>query len=195
MLNTRKSPEAVLSELGNNLKVATVDLQADLVENANHVAKEMGWDLRNFTMDMKELSFDKKFDHITSICVYEHIPMYDRVEINKKIKKLLKDGGRFSITFDFRNPSKLARISSAKDVDDQFIQSSGLKIRGNKEFSDNNKSYLLHPFHYSGHKWGITQKLRYKKNAIRAGQFDIRDVFKSKKKDEYTFGALFLENK
>ena len=70
-------------------RVTTVDLQRTLVDNANHVAREMGWDLNNCVMDMKQLRFEDRFDHITSICVYEHIPMFDRVEINKKIRELL----------------------------------------------------------------------------------------------------------
>lgn len=176
-------------------EVVTVDLQRELVENANFVAQEMNWNLKNFVMDMRDLNFSEKFDHITSICVYEHIPMYDRVEINKKIKELLNKGGKFSITFDFKNPSKLARISTANDVYEQFVHSSGLKIRGNDDFYDNNKNYLLHPFHYRGHRRTLMQILRYKKKVILEGQFNVWDFFRTKDKNEYTFGALFLENK
>jgi len=51
------------------LEVTTVDLQKNLVENANQVAQQMGWKLNNFVMDMRNLDFDSQFDHITSICV------------------------------------------------------------------------------------------------------------------------------
>jgi len=116
--------------------VTTIDLKKELVDNANFVGKQMGWSLKNYVMDMRELTFDSKFDHITSICVYEHIPIYSRVTINKKIKDLLVEGGKFSITFDYRNPSKSAQISSPKAIYEQFVKASGLKIRGNKDFFD-----------------------------------------------------------
>ena len=44
---------------------------------------------------MKQMRFADRFDHVTSICVYERIPMFDRVEINRNIRDLLEDGGRF----------------------------------------------------------------------------------------------------
>src|SRR5918994_2516106 len=98
------------------LEVTTVELKRSLVDNANSVAQEMGWNLRNYVMDMRDLTFTSQFDHIISICVYEHIPMYDRVEINKNVRDLLVQGGRFSITFDYRNPSRFARINSPQDI-------------------------------------------------------------------------------
>ena len=114
------------------LEVTTVDLQEDLVENANHVAQQTDWKLENYVMDITQAHFDFQFDHITSICVYEHIPLYDRVQINKRIERLLGPGGRFSITFDYRNPSRCARISSPEDVYEQFVKPSGLTTRGNR---------------------------------------------------------------
>ena len=64
------------------LEVSTVDLQQELVDQANDVARRTGWKLENFTMDMRELSFDEPFDHITSICVFEHIPLSGRIDVN-----------------------------------------------------------------------------------------------------------------
>ncbi len=169
------------------LDVTTVDLQEELVDNANHVAEEMGWNLKNHVMDMRHLAFSDSFDHITSICVYEHIPMYDRVEINRNIKKLLVPGGRFSITFDYRNPSMAARINTPSDVYDQFVKPSGLKIRGNEVFVDTGTSYLLHPFYHPAASW--KEKLR----SIKRGDFKAWEFFKAKSSNDYTFGALFLE--
>lgn len=169
------------------LDVTTVDLQKELVDNANLVAKKTGWNLKNFFMDIRDLNFSEEFDHITSICVFEHIPMYDRVKINKKIKSLLKNSGRFSITFDYKNPSKLAMINSKIDINNQFIKPSGLKLRGNKEFYDNGERYLLHPFYYKNKLW------KYKKNAILNNEFSFWEFLKSKNNNDYTFGALFME--
>ena len=140
-------------------------------------------------MDMKELDFDSRFDHITSICVYEHIPMFDRIKINKLIEKLLLPRGRFSITFDYQNPSRFAKIDTPDNVYEQFVMSSGLSVRENQSFFDSGHSYLLHPFHHPGMSW----KNRW--SQIKKGQFRPWEIIKSKKVNEYTFGALFQEKK
>lgn len=171
------------------LNVTTVDLQQKLVDNGNHVGSKMQWELANHKMDMRDLRFDTQFDHITSICVYEHIPMYDRININRRIKELLAPGGRFSITFDYLNPSKFARISSPEDVNAQFVIPSGLSIRGNERFVDNGKRYLLHPFYSPQSVW------YYKPLAVARGHFPIGELLRTKTESDYTFGALFLENR
>jgi len=170
------------------LEVTTVDLQQDLVDNGNRAAAAMGWNLRNYAMDMRKLAFSELFDHIVSVCVYEHIPMYDRVEINARLKEQLKPGGRFSITFDYRNPSKFTRFNTPEDVYEQFIKPSGLNIRGNENFEDSGKSYLLHPFFYSG------DFQHFKEEQVRLGHFDPSELGKVKHENDYTFAALFLEN-
>lgn len=172
------------------LEVITVDIQNNLVENANFVARKMGWNLNNYCMDIRALDFDIEFDHITSICVFEHIPIYDRVYINHEIKKLLKPGGDFSITFDYRNPSKQARICTPNDVYEQFIAPSGLEIRGNKEFCENGKSYLLHPFFYNKQNRFMRE---YKLHEVKSGNFDKSLINVIKNGNDYTFGALFLK--
>lgn len=169
------------------IHVTTVDIRGKLIENANFVAKQMGWPLKNYVMDMRKMSFAEKFDHITSICVYEHIPMYDRVTINQEIKKLLAGRGKFSLTFDYRNPSRLAQIDSPKSVYEQFVKPSGLKTRGNADFFDNGKNYLLNPFYFRKRLWF------YKLCAIARGHFSLSEFHKTKEADDYTFGALFME--
>ncbi len=197
--NNEFSPQHKVLDLGGSsslfsyylaskeVDVTTIDIKKELVDNANFVGKQMGWSLKNYVMDMRQLNFDSKFDHITSICVYEHIPMYERVTVNKKIRDLLVEGGKFSITFDYRNPSKFAQISSAKDVYEQFVKPSGLKIRGNKDFFDNGKNYLLHPFYYKKRLW------KYKIISVVRGQFRPWEILRIKDTNDYTFGALFLE--
>jgi len=169
------------------LDVTTVDLQPELAENGNVTAAKMGWQLKNHTMDMRELNFDSTFDHITSVCVFEHIPMFARVEINKKIKALLKDGGHFSITFDYRNPSQLAKINTAQDVQEQFVVPSGLVVRGNKEFHDEDQNYLLTPFYYKERLY------RYKLSCLRDRHFSPLEFFKTKTENDYTFASLFMK--
>jgi len=171
------------------LEVTAVDLDEDLVRNGNIVAEKMNWDLKNYVMDLRDLDFSSTYDHITSVCVFEHIPMYERIKINKKIKSLLVKGGKFSITFDYRNPCRSAGISSPSDVYTQFIEPSGLQVRGNKQFMDNGKNYLLQPFYYNKRLW------LYKLYRIYKRDFNIRELFDTKYQNDYTFGALFMERK
>ena len=169
------------------LKVTTVDLQEHLVENANHVARQMGWDMSNYTMDMRKLSLDYTFDHITSICVFEHIPLFDRVQINETMKAYLTGGGNFSITFDYRNPAIQAQINTPDDVYNQFVKTSGLALRGNNPFFDNGKHYLCLPKCNEIEIW-ISRIMR------RIFRQDFYS-FRLNGKPTYTFGALFMENK
>ncbi len=169
------------------LDVTTVDLQKNLVENANRVAQQTGWKLANHVMNINDMALESQFDHITSICVYEHIPMYERVEINRTIARLLVPGGRFSITFDYKNPSRFARIDTPLDVHAQFVKPSGLSPRGNQVFLDTGGRYLLHPFYHPR----ASRKAKWQE--IKAGHFPPWDFFKSKQDNDYTFGALFQE--
>jgi hypothetical protein len=170
------------------LDVTTVDLRPELVDAANEVAAATGWKLENRVMDMRELDLTESFDHVTSVCVFEHIPLSGRVEVSAKVRELLKPGGTFSITFDYRNPSRLARIGSQEDVREQFVEPSGLKVRGNERFHDSGENYLLHPY-FHPRAW----RARWKTYYTRTGHFGVRDLFKVKRENDYTFGALFLE--
>lgn len=167
--------------------VTTVDLNKTLVDNGNAVADKMGWKMRNLYMDIRDMDVDGEYDHITSICVYEHIPLKDRISINQRIAEKLKDGGHFSITFDYRNPSRFVNINSPEDVYKQFVEPSSLKVRGNEVFYDHGKNYLLHPFYYKKRLWN------YKWQSIKSGDFKLWEFFKTKTCEDYTFGALFLE--
>lgn len=167
------------------LEVTTVDLQEDLVENANRVGAAMGWSLENVVMDMTKMSFTSPFDHITSICVYEHIPMFERVKINRSIAELLVPDGRFSITFDYRNPSRFAAINSPKDVSEQFVEASGLEPIGNQVFLDTGDRYLLHPFFHPRTQWNARW------GEVRNGHFPAWEMLRTKSRNDYTFGALF----
>jgi hypothetical protein len=169
------------------MDVTTVDLQMDLVQNADHVARELGWDLKNHVMDLSELDLDRDFDQITSICVFEHLPVSDRVAVNSRIRDLLVENGRFSITFDYRNPSRFARIGTPADIKTQFIEPSGLRIRGNRDFFDNGKNFLLYP-HF--HQWRAG---RYWLRISRGLKWPLSFRIGSGGSNDYTFGALFLE--
>ena len=169
------------------LEVTTIDLLAPLVENADRVASRTGWSLTNHVMDMRNITLDGPFDHITSVCVFEHIPVSGRARISSRIRDLLRDGGSFSITFDYLNPSRAARISSPEDLVTQFVEPSGLALRGNRQFLDNGERYLLAPFFHPRawrRGWKLLMLLRR--------EFGPRDLFRVKRSNDYTFGALFM---
>ena len=139
------------------LDVVTVDLNDELIANGEALAAATGWSLRNLRMDMRDLDAAELgggFDHITSVCVFEHIPLAGRIEVGRRIHDLLAQGGAFSITFDYLNPAPLARIGSPTDVEQQFVAPSGLRVRGNREFHDNGLRYLRHPSQHGEYTFG-----------------------------------------
>ncbi len=162
------------------LEVVTVDLNEDLVHNADELAAATGWRLSNQRMDMRQLDGARlggRFDHVTSVCVFEHIPLSGRIEVGHRIRDLLVDGGSFSITFDYANPSHPARIGSPADVHEQFVAPAGLSVRGDPEFQDNGERYLLHPAYHPGAREEGWDRLGPRVSGP----------------GEYTFGALFQE--
>ena len=172
------------------LEVTTVDLSSALVNNAEDVARRTGWMLHNRVMDMRELELDGSFDHATSICVLEHIPVSGRVRLSSQLRSLLRPGGSVSLTFDYLNPSRRARIATPDDVIEQLVAPSGLEPRGNREFHDNGQRYLLSPFHHP-RAWWRGWKLR----RLWSGQFRLWELARTKLRNDYTFGALFLERR
>lgn len=170
------------------LDVVTVDLQEALVANADEVAAATGWRLRNRRMDIRDMDLSERFDHVTSVCVFEHVPISDRVDITAHIRELLVERGSLSLTFDYANPSRLARIDSPADVEEQFVAPSGLRVRGNRPFEDNGLRYLLHPFHHP-----LAREEGWQDLAVERGQFGPAQVDETSRGNQYTFGALFLE--
>ena len=175
------------------LDVTAIDIRNYLVDNGNRVAEATGWKLKNFLMDMRliENLAGRLYDHVTSLCVYEHLAAHDRVSVNQKVKDLLVKGGKFTITFDYQNPDRTANIASPQDIYEQFVAPSSLKLRGNQEFYDHGKRYLLHPFYYKKRLklWFWKMKVSY----ILQDLFPIWEIFRTKNTNDFTFGALFFE--
>jgi 2-polyprenyl-3-methyl-5-hydroxy-6-metoxy-1,4-benzoquinol methylase len=130
------------------IEVTSVDLNQDVVDRGDVIAAETGWPMRSLVMDMRRLSFDERFDHAASVCVFEHLPLTGRVQASRELAEVLNPGGTFSLTFDYVNPSPTAKISSPAAVHAQFVQPSGLRVRGNAEFHDTGERYLLHPAYH-----------------------------------------------
>jgi 2-polyprenyl-3-methyl-5-hydroxy-6-metoxy-1,4-benzoquinol methylase len=171
------------------VKVTAIDLKEDLAEEANKIGKQLKYDYTGVCADVEEylLNNETKYDYITSICVFEHIEINKRKRIVSLIAKRLKDDGRVGFTFDYRNPSKFVQIDTPKDVLDQLSNKDLFEIVGNKDFYDNHIDYLIHPFYRKPIFW------KYKFRSIKKGNFPITELFKTKKNNDYTFGALFLK--
>ena len=170
------------------LEVTAVDLSRRLVFNGKRLARATGWPLRNVRRDISKLTVREPFDHVTSICVYEHVPISGRIRLGAEVGRFLRPGGSYSITFDYLNPSRLAAIDSPNDVEQQFVQPTGLHVRGNRTFLDNGKRYLLHPAHHPR-----AANKNWRKHYVELGHLDQEAAETVSRSDEYTFGALFLE--
>lgn len=173
------------------LNIVAIDKNPELVEDANKIAKQLNLNYKAVTADAEDFvsNCQEKFDLITSICVFEHIELEKRKRIMKNLHKVLQPAGKVALTFDYRNPSKFTNIDTPQDVVDQFACSPDLQIMGNQEFFDNNQNHLVHGFYHK--KFFIAYKLR----SIKKGNFKLREFFKVKHNNDYTFGSIFLERK
>lgn len=82
---------------------------------------------------------------------------------------------------------------SPKNIREQFVEPSGLEIRGNERFVDTGTNHLLHPFYYCA---VFDPDLRaWKREALRAERFPRWHFPLIKVWNDYTFGALFLEKR
>ena len=159
--------------------VTAVDLNDQLVERGDAIARRTGWPLRNLAMDMRRPRLSGPFDHATSVCVLEHLPVSGRIQVGRGIGELLVPGGTFSLTFDYLNPAPTAKISSPAAVHAQFARASGLDLRGNERFHDTGERYLLHPAY---HPDSVERGWARSGPPHAAGD------------GRYTFGALFMQN-
>jgi SAM-dependent methyltransferase len=138
-------------------EVHSVDLNENLVQAGNAIARGMGWKMESHCMNMVSLEFpDEFFDHAYSICVFEHLNSDLRQKALVEIARTLKPGGRLSITFDFRGPGvslvgegpnydRENLIRSREDVERHFLSNGLFELVGNEEFEDNGNSYLVWP--------------------------------------------------
>ena len=177
----------------HGVEVTAVDLNEELVQRGNLIATRTGWPLRNLVMDMRTPQLSGGFDHVTSVCVFEHLPVSGRVQVSRAITDLLAPRGTFSLTFDYLNPAPTALISSPAAVHAQFVRASGLTLRGNQRFHDTGERYLLHPNYHPdsrGRGWpgdggdGAPAGPQARATGARSGHAEGR----------YTFGALFMQN-
>jgi ubiquinone/menaquinone biosynthesis C-methylase UbiE len=145
-----------LASLG--VEVHSIDINETLISNGNKIAKAMGWDMFSYEMNMRKLDFeDESFDHAYSICVFEHLIYELKQSALAEIARILKPNGVLSITFDYRNPAPSIagfgpdtgeenRLSTEDDIKRNFLNNEYFELVGNKNFYDNGKSYLVHPY-------------------------------------------------
>lgn len=123
--------------------VTTVDLQNELVEHTNEVAKRMKWKLGARCMDIAEFDTDQVFDFAISISVLEHMrPQAKQIAI-AKMAKHLKPGGAIGISFDFGQIERFESnfsgevylpIKSIEEIQEYIVQPSGCHVIGSNRF-------------------------------------------------------------
>ena len=166
-----------LASLG--LEVHSIDINPNLIKNAQELASVMNWNMRVYSMDIEKTTFeDMSFDHAFSICVFEHLDFYTKQKAMIEIHRCLRPSGQLCLTFDYLNPAPFVfgynhfdtRPRNALDSPERLKKTmcaNGLfELTGNQEFSDNGKRYLEPP----------------------------QDAA-LKHPNEYTFGSLFLKKK
>ena len=169
--------------------VVAIDLNDALVAHTDRIAQAMNWRLAARRMDMQDLDFpNDHFDHVFSVCVFEHLPVSGRVCCSSAVRRVLKPGGTAGFTFDYANPQSFAGIDSPEDVESQLIAPTGLAPRGNMPFLDTGKRYLDAPTHFG---FGRLTALVSRLNAWSKGHLDSRRL--ANRHRRYTFGAVFLE--
>jgi SAM-dependent methyltransferase len=149
----------------------------------------MNWKLTARRMDMNRLDFpDDYFDHVFSVCVFEHLPVSGRIECNEQVSRILRPGGTASFTFDYANPQAFGRLDSPEDVHQQFVEPSRLSLRGDGRFHDNGKRYLECPQCFGFGRFSRTMARLHSalRGTVRAGSALGGCT-------SYTMGAVFLE--
>lgn len=170
-------------------EVVSIDLNESLVARTAEIAERMGWRLSARRMDMQDLDFpDEHFDHVFSVCVFEHLPVSGRICCSSAVRRILKAGGTAGFTFDYGNPQAFARIDTPSDVESQLVGPTGLTARGNLPFFDCGKRYLDAPTHFG---FGRLTSLVSRLNAWSTGHLERGRI--GERHRRYTFGAVFLE--
>ena len=200
-LNTTIRPGARILDMGGagslfscylasrGCDVVAIDLQEELCQHARHTAATMGWRLTARPMDMTRLGFsDGYFDHVFSVCVFEHLPVSGRVQCNREVGRVLRPGGTAGFTFDFANPQAFGRLDSDEDVQRQFVEPSGLRLRGNQRFHDNGLRYLASPQCFG---FGRFTRAAASVHALMTGSVQRSRILSED--TSYTMGAVFLE--
>lgn len=170
-------------------EVHAIDIDPALCDRANRIARQMGWRMVGRTMDMADLEYPAGFfDHVFSVCVFEHLPVSGRIRCNERIARVLTPGGTASYTFDYANPQSFGRIDTPRDVQRQFVEPSGLRLRGDAAFRDNGHRYLATPPCFG---FGRLTRMASSIHAVLTRQ--VRPGSVLTRSTSYTFGAVFLE--
>jgi ubiquinone/menaquinone biosynthesis C-methylase UbiE len=144
-----------LASLGH--EVHSIDLNSELTLNAGKISKCMGWNMHSYVMNMNKLDFDAEyFDHAYSICVFEHLDYGLKQNALREIARVLKPEGCLSITFDYANPAPALagrgpdtspenQLSTWNDIQRSFLSTGLYQLKGEEQFHDNQKRYLVDP--------------------------------------------------
>ena len=151
---------AQVAELNADMEFTGLDLSTEMLASAEQHIRDCG--LTNIQLTEGDITklpqfLDASFDAVICTMALHHLPTLEHLDsCFSEIARVLKPGGRLSITFDFRGPGvSLAGmgpnydpdnlIQSPADVERHFLSSGDFELVGNKTFEDNGKSYLVWP--------------------------------------------------
>lgn len=140
-----------LASLGCHVDTVDIDWRkAGIIQNANHVAKEMKWNMINHEASMTDLPYeDEVFDRVFSICVLEHLPYNDQVTAIKEMSRVLKKGGIIGLTFDYGPCASEEKFSDVNELNERIVSISHLSTYGNRDYQEN--SWFAEQY---GKTWG-----------------------------------------
>jgi SAM-dependent methyltransferase len=171
--------------------VHTIDLDERLCRRSEEIASLMNWRMTARRMDMTRLDYpDDYFDHVFSVCVFEHLPVSGRIRCNEQVRRVLRPGGTASYTFDYFNPQSFGRLDTPEDVQRQFVEPSKLSLRGDGRFHDNGKRYLASPQCFG---FGRFTRAAATAHAMLTGTIQARRTATGR--TSYTMGSMFLEKR
>lgn len=125
--------------------VTTVDLQKELVDHTNEVARRMSWKIKAYCVDISRFDIDEVFDYSISISVLEHMRPQIKQAAVTKMSKHLKRGGLIGISFDFGQIEKYESnfsgevylpIKSFEEINKHIIQPSGCELVGKNRLQE-----------------------------------------------------------
>jgi hypothetical protein len=170
-------------------EVHAIDLDERLCRRARQTASLMRWPLHAERMDMTRLAYpDGFFDHVFSVCVFEHLPVSGRVACNRDVARVLADHGTAAYTFDYANPQSFGRLDTPDDVIAQFVEPSGMVLSGGSSFVDNGRRYLEAP-----QCFGFGRFIRAAACIHAAVTGTVSPLRALTGATSYTMGAVFLE--
>ena len=130
-------------------EVYTVDIDEKKVTDAIALSRKLNLNINHLCQSITNLSFpDNYFDRVFSVCVIEHIEIYEeQIKAMQELSRVLHPGGILAMTYDYlakdRKPPNITGgcFFDPQEVKERLIIPSGLKVIGNSELYTQSKKF------------------------------------------------------